>query len=157
MSKVLVSYFSATGTTKRLAEEIAKEFNFDIYEIKPKELYTGKDLNWMNPLSRSSKEHRDKDIMPELADKNTNISEYDKIILCYPVWWYVAPNIVNIFLKTYDFSNKEILLFATSGGSNFGKTVQVLQEYIDNSCIIKEGAVNPSLNDIKEIMKNFIN
>ena len=156
MSKVLVTYFSATGRTRRLAEEISKEFNLDIYEIKPKELYTDKDLNWMNPLSRSSKEHRNKNIMPELADNNANIGEYDKIVICYPVWWYVAPNIINSFLKSYDFSNKEIMLFATSGGSNFGKAVQNLQEYVDSSCVIKEGAVNPNLDDIKNSMKDFL-
>lgn len=156
MEKILVTYFSATGRTKRLAEEISKEFNLDIYEIKPKELYTDKDLNWINPLSRSSKEHRNKNLMPEIENNDANISEYDKIIICYPVWWYVAPNIINNFLKSYDFSNKEILLFATSGGSGFGKAVQTLQQYVDSSCIIKEGAVNPSLNDIKESIKKFM-
>ena len=152
MSKTLVAYFSATGRTRRLAEEISKEFNFDIYEIKPKELYTDKDLNWMNPLSRSSKEHRNKDLMPEIENNNANINDYDKIIICYPVWWYVAPNIVNNFLKSYDFSNKKILLFATSGGSGFGKTVQTLKQYVDSSCEITEGAVNPSLDEAKNII-----
>ena len=156
MSKTLVTYFSATGRTRRLAEEISKEFNLDIYEIKPKEIYTDKDLNWMNPLSRSSKEHRNKGLMPELENNNANISEYDKIIICYPVWWYVAPNIVNSFLKSYDFSNKEIILFATSGGSGFGKAVETLKQYVDETCIIKEGAVNPDLDEIKSIMKNVI-
>lgn len=156
MSKTLVTYFSATGRTRRLAEEISKEFNLDIYEIRPKELYTDKDLNWMNPLSRSSKEHRNKKLMPEIENNNANISEYDKIIICYPVWWYVTPNIVNNFLKSYDFSNKEILLFATSGGSGFGKTVQILEQYVDSSCKIKEGAVNPDLEEVKNVMKNFI-
>ena len=156
MSKTLVTYFSATGRTRRLAEEISKEFNLDIYEIKPKELYQDKDLNWINPLSRSSKEHRNKDLMPEIENNDANISEYDKIIICYPVWWYVAPNIINNFLKSYDFSNKKILLFATSGGSGFGKTVQVLKQYVNSSCEIQEGAVNPSLEEIKNTMKNFI-
>ena len=156
MGRILVTYFSATGRTKRLAEEISKEFNLDIYEIKPKELYTDKDLNWMNPLSRSSKEHRNKKLMPELENNNANISEYDEIIICYPVWWYVAPNIVNSFLKSYDFSNKEIILFATSGGSGFGKAAETLKQYVDGTCTIKEGAVNPDLNEIKSIMKDAI-
>lgn len=155
MSKILVTFFSATGRTKKLAEEISKEFNFDIYEIKPKEIYTDKDLNWMNPLSRSSKEHRNKDIMPEILE-DIDIKNYDKVIICYPVWWYVAPNIINSFLKKHNFANKEILLFATSGGSEFGKVTQVLKEYVDDSCIIKEGAVNPSENQLKDIINNFI-
>lgn len=157
MEKILVTYFSATGTTKELAEKISREFNFDIYEIKPKELYTSKDLNWMNPLSRSSKEHRNKDLMPEIENNNLNLNEYDKIIICYPVWWYVAPNIINNFLKSHDFSNKKILLFATSGSSGFGKSVQVLKQYVDASCEIKEGAVNPNLDEVIKEVKIFCN
>ena len=156
MSKILVTYFSATGKTKKLAEQISNEYNLDIYEIKPKEEYTKKDLIWLNPLSRTSKEHRNKDFLPELSNTTAIINEYDKIIICYPVWWFTAPNIIHSFLKSYDFSNKEIILFATSSSSGFGGVVEDLKKYVDNKCIIKEGKVNPTLDEIKEFMTEYI-
>lgn len=127
MSNILVAYFSASGTTKKTAELVAKEAKADLYEIKPKELYTKADLNWMDKKSRSSVEMNDKKFRPRLADTDAAIDKYEKIIIGFPIWWYVAPTIINTFLEAYDFSNKEIILFATSGGSGFGNTVKELQ------------------------------
>lgn len=127
MSNILVAYFSASGTTKKTAELVAKEAKADLYEIKPKELYTKADLNWMDKKSRSSVEMNDKKFRPKLADTDAAIDKYEKIIIGFPIWWYVAPTIINTFLEAYDFSNKEIILFATSGGSGFGNTVKELQ------------------------------
>ena len=121
MSKTLAAYFSASGTTAKVAEMLAKAANADIYEIKPAVPYTRADLDWMNKKSRSSVEMSDKSSRPELADKSANIADYDTVLLGFPIWWYVAPTIINTFLESYDFSGKKIVLFATSGGSGFGR------------------------------------
>lgn len=126
MGKTLVAYFSASGTTRKKAELIAESIKADIYEIAPARKYTSADLNWMNKDSRSSIEMSDKSFRPELADKNADIASYDRIIIGFPIWWYVAPTIINSFLESYDFSGKKIILFATSGGSSFGNTVREL-------------------------------
>ena len=127
MSKKLVAYFSASGVTADTAKTLAKAAEADLYEIKPETPYTKKDLNWMNPLARSTKEMKDKSSRPTLADTDANIAEYDTIFVGFPIWWYVAPTIINTFLEAYDFSGKKIILFATSGGSGFGKAVAGLQ------------------------------
>ena len=138
MGKKLVAFFSASGTTKKVAEMIASEAGADLYEITPKELYTRADLDWMNKKSRSSIEMNDKKIRPEIADIPVDISGYDEIILGFPIWWYVAPTIVNTFLEAHDFSGKKIVLFATSGGSGFGNTVSELQPSAPGA-VITEG------------------
>ena len=111
----------------------------DIYEIRPEVPYTKADLNWMNKKSRSSVEMNDKAFRPAIADKNAKIDQYDTIFLGFPIWWYVAPTIINTFLEGYDFSGKEIILFATSGSSGFGKTVEELKVSVPASCEIIEG------------------
>lgn len=138
MGKKLVAFFSASGTTKKVAEMIAAEAGADLYEITPKELYTRADLDWMNKKSRSSIEMNDKKIRPEIADISVDIGAYDEIILGFPIWWYVAPTIVNTFLEAHDFSGKKIVLFATSGGSGFGNTVSELQPSAPGA-VITEG------------------
>ena len=115
MAKKLVAYFSASGTTKKTAELLAEAAGADLYEITPKVAYTKADLNWMDKKSRSSVEMNDKKFRPEIEDKDANIAEYDEIILGFPIWWYVAPTIVNTFLEKFDFSGKKVVLFATSG------------------------------------------
>lgn len=152
MSKKLVAYFSASGITAGVAKKLAKEANADIYEIKPSVPYTKADLNWQDKNSRSSIEMSDHNSRPEIADKNADISKYDTIYLGFPIWWYIAPTIINTFLESYDFSGKKIILFATSGGSGFGKTVQNLQLSAAN-CKIIESKVNPTLNEISTIAK----
>ena len=127
MSKKLVAFFSASGSTRKLANTLAEVASADIYEIKPTMPYTGKDLNWNNSQSRSSVEMADINSRPALADKSAKISEYDTIFLGFPIWWYVAPHIINSFLESYDFSGKTIVLFATSGGSGFGETLNQLK------------------------------
>ncbi len=141
MSKKLVAYFSASGVTKKAAELLAKAAGADIYEITPKVPYTSADLNWMDKGSRSSVEMRDTSSRPEIADKNAKIENYDTIFLGFPIWWYVAPTIINTFLESYDFSGKTIVLFATSGGSRFGKAVDGLKSSVAENAIIKEGKI----------------
>ena len=119
--KTLVAYFSASGVTKGVAQKLANKLNCDTYEIKPAVPYTDKDLNWMDKNSRSSVEMKDKSSRPEIIKDGLEVSGYDRILLGYPVWWYTAPTIVNTFLEAYDFSGKEIIVWATSGGSGLGK------------------------------------
>ena len=141
MNKILVAYFSASGTTAKVAETLAKAANADIYEIKPAVPYSRADLDWMNKKSRSSVEMSDKSSRPELADKSANIANYDTVLLGFPIWWYVAPTIINTFLESYDFSGKKIVLFATSGGSGFGKTVYGLKGSVSADAQITEGKI----------------
>ena len=138
MNKILVAYFSASGVTKKIAEMLAKEANADLYEIKPEIPYTKEDLNWMDKTSRSSIEMGDKSFRPAIVKDELDPSRYDQILLGFPIWWYVAPTIVNTFLESYDFTGKNITLFATSGGSGFGKTAEELQVSAPNA-VIKEG------------------
>ena len=140
MSKKLVAFFSASGTTKKAAEMIAEEVNADLFEIEPKVPYTKADLNWMDKTSRSSVEMSNKKYRPEMKGKDLDIRSYDEILLGFPIWWYVAPTIINIFLETYDFGGKRIILFATSGGSGFGNTVKELQPSAPDA-IITEGSL----------------
>ena len=139
MSKKLVTYFSASGVTAKVADMLADAVGADIYEIRPEVPYTKADLNWMDKKSRSTIEMNDKTIRPAIADKNAKVEQYDTIFLGFPIWWYVAPTIINTFLESYDFSGKKIILFATSGGSKFGKTVEELKVSVAGSCEIIEG------------------
>lgn len=150
MKKTLVAYFSATGTTAAAAKKLAEAAGADLYEIKPAVPYTKEDLNWMNKKSRSSVEMNDKSSRPELADKNAAISGYDLVLVGFPIWWYVAPTIINTFLESYDFMGKKIVLFATSGGSGFGRAVESLK----GSCPgaeIAEGKILNQLPDAAEL------
>jgi flavodoxin len=151
MSK-LVAYFSASGNTASLANKLAAAAGADICEIRPAVPYTKDDLNWMNKQSRSSVEMSDKSSRPEIADINVDIAKYDTVYIGFPVWWYIAPTIINTFLESADFSGKKIILFATSGGSGFGKAVENLKASAPGA-IITEGRVNPSDADIKALAK----
>lgn len=133
MSKKLVAYFSASGVTRRVGEKLAEVSGADLFEIKPSVLYTSADLNWMNKKSRSSVEMADPSSRPEIAEKLNNMADYDTVIIGFPIWWYTAPTIIKTFLEAYDFSGKKIALFATSGGSDFGKTVNDLMPCVDSS------------------------
>ena len=114
MSKKLIAYFSASGTTKTSAEKIAKLLNGDLYEIKPAVKYETKDLNWNDPNSRTTIECKNRNCRPEMADKNANIANYDTILIGFPVWWYLAPNIILTFLESYDFTGKKVVIWGTS-------------------------------------------
>ena len=154
MAKKLVAYFSASGTTKKTAELLAEAAGADLYEITPKVAYTKADLNWMDKKSRSSVEMNDKKFRPEIEDKDANIAEYDEIILGFPIWWYVAPTIVNTFLEKFDLSGKKVVLFATSGGSGFGNTVKELQPSAPNTEIV-EGKILNSKSEIEKFAKSL--
>lgn len=140
MSKKLVAYFSATGITKKVAGKLADYIGADLHEIIPEVSYTKADLNWMDKNSRSSIEMADKTFRPAIANKVKDISQYDVIYVGFPIWWYVAPTIINTFLENYDLSGKSVILFATSGGSGFGNTVKELQESC-NADLIRESKI----------------
>lgn len=140
-NKTLVAYFSAGGTTARLAETLAETANADLFEIQPKIPYTAADLNWTDKNSRTMLEAKDKNSRPEIAAAIENMSDYDTVFIGFPVWWYVAPAIINTFMESYDFSGKTIIPFATSGGSGLGKTVSVLKPLCSPGAVWKEGKV----------------
>ena len=126
MSKKLVAYFSASGVTAKVAETLAEAIGADIFEIEPKVPYTEADLNWMDKKARSTIEMSDTASRPEIAAKRDNMKDYDTIFVGFPIWWYVAPTIINTFLESYDLTGKTIIPFATSGGSDIGKTNELL-------------------------------
>lgn len=157
MGKRLVAYFSASGTTKKVAEVIASAAEADLHEITPKQPYSKADLNWMDKKSRSSVEMSDKKFRPEITDTDAQIGGYDEVILGFPIWWYVAPTIINTFLESYDFTGKKIVLFATSGGSGFGNTVRELKLSAPDADIV-EGKVfqRAAKQEIEEWVKRII-
>ena len=126
MSKKLVAYFSASGVTAKVAETLAEAIGADIFEIEPKVPYTEADLNWMDKKARSTIEMSDPASRPEIAVKRDNMKDYGTIFVGFPIWWYVAPTIINTFLESYDMTGKTIVPFATSGGSGMGKTNEKL-------------------------------
>ena len=153
MSKKLVAYFSASGVTKKAAEMLAAAGSCDLHGIAPKVAYTREDLNWMDKKSRSTIEMSDKTIRPELADTDLDMSQYDEIILGFPIWWYVAPTIINTFLEKYDLAGKKIILFATSGGSGFGNTVKELQPSAPEAEFVEGKLLNRAN---KQDIENFV-
>ena len=156
MGKKLVAYFSASGTTRKVAEMIAETTAADLYEILPKQPYTKADLDWMDKKSRSSVEMRDKKFRPEIRDMDAQIDKYDEVILGFPIWWYVAPTIINTFLESYDFSGEKIVLFATSGGSGFGNTVKELMPSAPNANIVEGKILNHvSTQDVENWVKSL--
>lgn len=142
MCKKLVAFFSASGTTKKVADMIAEEAKADLFEIEPKIPYTKADLDWMDKKSRSSVEMSDKKFRPEISNPDAQVEKYDEIILGFPIWWYIAPTIINTFLEKYDFSGKKIVLFATSGGSGFGNTVSELKPSAPDAEIVEGKVLN---------------
>ena len=156
--KVLVAYFSATGTTKRVAENLAKASDGDLYEIKPIKAYTNADLNWHDSNSRSSVEMNDKKLRPEIVTGDLSIENYDTIYLGFPIWWRTAPKVVHTFLEQYDFSGKKIIIFATSGSSGLGNTANTLKQSVSNTAAIIDGGLlnsNPSVENLKQWVKKF--
>lgn len=127
MSGKLVAFFSANGVTAALAQRLSRAAGADLFEIKPAVPYTSADLDWTNASSRSSVEMKNPASRPEIAEKLPSMADYDVVFLGFPIWWYVAPTIINTFLESYDFSGKTIALFATSGGSPMGRTLEILR------------------------------
>ena len=159
MGKILVAYFSASGVTAKVARTLAEAAEADLYEIKPAIPYTREDLDWMNPSSRSSLEMKGQEAYPVLADTSADIQSYQCILVGFPIWWYQAPTIINQFLESYDFSEKKIILFATSGGSGFGKTAEKLKDSVASDAEIIEGKLlngNPSKEKLAKWVKGLI-
>ena len=137
MSKKLVAYFSASGQTQTAAKKIAKLLNCDLYEIKPKVPYASKDLNWNDESSRSTIECKNRNSRPELEDKNANIANYDTILIGFPVWWYLAPNIILTFLESYDFTGKKIVVWGTSHSSGMGNTTEEIRKIAKGANVVE--------------------
>ena len=134
--KTLVAYFSAQGTTAALARELAAKTGADLFEIVPREPYSAADITWTNPLARCNREKIGKKDVP-VAGTVVDWESYDRVYLGFPIWYYGAPNVVNTFCKGYDWQGKEAVLFATSGGSDIGRTAEKLQPYMPGAKILK--------------------
>lgn len=135
--KTLVTFFSAEGNTRRVAQEIGMRLMADLYEIRPEVLYTAADINWKNPLARCNKEWIGKKDVP-VVGRVQGFEEYDAVFIGFPIWYGIAPNVVNTFCKGYDWSGKKVYLYATSGGSGMGKTASKLQPYMPGAEIVSE-------------------
>lgn len=133
--KSLVTYFSAEGTTAKVAKDLAEKLTADVFEIVPEVPYTKSDIRWMNPLARCNKEKFGKKDVP-VAGKVDNFGEYDTVYIGFPIWYGCAPNVVNTFCQGYDWSGKKIVVFATSGGSGIGKTGEKLAPYVKGGEIV---------------------
>ena len=154
MNKKLVVYFSCSGETKKVGEYIQSTLDCDIFEIVPEVLYTDKDLDWEDKTSRSSIEMNDKSSRPPIKNKIDNIEEYDTIYLGFPIWWYTASRIINTFLESYDFTNKKVILYCTSGGSSIDSTYNDLKNTYPNINFIKGERL--SINN-KDKINSFLN
>lgn len=140
MGKTLVAYFSASGVTEKTAETLAKTINADLFEIEPETPYTAADLDWTDKNSRSTVEMNDLTSRPAIKSKLDDMGDYDVVFVGFPIWWYVAPTIINTFLESYDFRGKTVVPFATSGGSGMGKTAEVLRK-LNTGAKILDGKV----------------
>lgn len=150
--KILVAYFSASGVTAKVAKKLAEAVGADIFEIEPEYPYTSADLNWTDKKSRSSVEMNNPEFRPAIAGKVDVMEQYEVVFVGFPIWWYVAPNIINTFLESYDFSGKTIIPFATSGGSGMGKTNERLALSCPGASLLKGKMLNgiPSQTEMKE-------
>lgn len=155
--KILVAYFSASGVTAKAAWKLAEVSGADLFEIKPEIPYTSADLNWMDKKSRSSIEMNDPSSRPGIADRLPDMEQYDIIFVGFPIWWYVAPTIINTFLESYDFSGKTIIPFATSGGSDLGRTNDKLQPSCSGATLLKGKLLNGEVSEgtLKEWMEDL--
>ena len=146
MSKILVSYFSASGVTKKVAEKIAEVLDGDIFEIVPKDKYTNLDLDWNNKMSRSSFEMNNENSRPEILNGVIS-NKYDKIVIGFPIWWGVAPRVINTFIETNDLSNKDLYVFVTSGGSGCEYAFEDLKNHYPNLKFVSARRFNGMEND----------
>lgn len=145
--KILVAYFSASGTTAKAAWKLSEAIGADLHEIKPEVPYSSADLNWMDKKSRSSMEMNDPSSRPAIAEKLPDMGKYDVVFVGFPIWWYVAPTIINTFLESYDFSGKTIIPFATSGGSGIGKTNAKLKLSCPGATLLQGRLLNGDLSE----------
>ena len=137
MSKALVAYFSASGVTGKVAENLASAIGADIYEIKPVQKYIKADLNWMDKKSRSSVEMNDRSSRPAIENKVDQMADYDVVFVGFPIWWYREPSIIDTFMEAYDFSGKTVVPFATSGGSGLGDSAANMQALAKGSKVVE--------------------
>ena len=151
MSRILVAYFSASGVTAGVAQTLSETIGADLFAIEPEVPYTNADLNWMDKTSRSTLEMNDPESRPAIAKKRDNMEDYDTIFVGFPIWWYVAPTIINTFLESYDLTGKTIIPFATSGGSGMGKTNEKLLPSCKGAVLL-EGKILKSNASIMELM-----
>lgn len=152
MGKKLVAYFSASGVTAKLAKTLAEAVDGELFEIVPETPYTAADVNWVNPVSRCNKEKVGKKDVP-IKNKVEDMDSFDTLFIGFPIWYWAAPNIINTFVKQYDLSGKKIVLFATSGGSNIGKTADKLKPYLSEGAEIVDAKVlngNQSVDSLKK-------
>lgn len=158
MSKVLVAYFSASGVTAKLAERLASAIGADLHEIRPEKPYTSADLDWRDSNSRSSVEMKDKSFRPTIANSVENMDQYDTVFVAFPIWWYVAPTIINTFLEAYNLDGKKIIPLATSGSSGMGNTNKELAPSCKGATL-EEGkrfAANAGEKELADWAKKFI-
>ncbi|MBR1825410.1 MAG: NAD(P)H-dependent oxidoreductase [Alphaproteobacteria bacterium] len=150
-NKILVAYFSATGTTAGVAERLASAVGADLFEIKPEQPYTEADLDWRNKQSRSSVEMDDMSSRPAIASKVENMSKYDVVFVGFPIWWYREPSIIDTFMESYDFAGKTVVPFATSGSSGMGKSGELMQKLAPNAKVLegKRFPANVSADELK--------
>ena len=155
--KTLIAYFSASGVTARTAKAMAEAAGADLYEIRPQEPYTDADLNWMNKKSRSSVEMNDKSFRPAVANKVENMEQYNRVFVGFPIWWYVAPTIINTFLEQYDLTGKKVIPFVTSGSSGMGNTNAELTESCKGAvlCDGRRFNTNVKATELKAWAENF--
>ena len=153
MSKILISYFSASGVTKGVAEKVSSAINGDLFEIEPKEKYTEADLDWTNKESRSSVEMNE-NIKPEILNKVSNLGDYDTIVLAFPIWWYKEPTIIDQFLEENDMTGKKIYVFVTSGSSSIDSTYKSLLNTFPNLNFISGKRFTG--NELEEDYKNWL-
>jgi putative NADPH-quinone reductase len=152
MSKALVAYFSASGTTAVVARTLAQAVGADVAEIVPEQPYSTADLNWRDSKSRSSVEMNDESSRPAIVDDGLNVSAYDVVYVGFPVWWYVEPRIIDTFLEAHDFAGKKIVPFATSGGSGLGKAPQRMQAIAAGATVVSGGLLNgnPGIEELRD-------
>lgn len=141
-TKKLVAYFSCSGVTEEVAENLASAAGADLFKIQPAIPYTRKDLDWMDKKSRSTLEMKDPAARPDISGRAANMEEYDVIFVGFPIWWYTAPRIIQTFLESYDFKGKTIVPFATSGGSGLGDTAKSLQTSCPGARILEGRLLN---------------
>ncbi len=151
MSKTLVAYFSASGTTAKVAKKMAEAIGADLFEIKPETPYSGADLNWQNKNSRSSVEMNDRSSRPAIAVKAADMPQYDVVFVGFPVWWYREPSIIDTFMESYDFAGKTVIPFATSGGSGLGDSAVNMQKLAKGAKVVngKRFSGNASAEELK--------
>ena len=148
--KTLVAYFSAEGTTAALAKELQEQLGADLFEIKPQVPYTAADIKWTNPFARCNREKIGKKDVPVVGTA-ADWANYDRVFLGFPIWYYGAPNVVNTFCKGYDWQGKRVILFATSGGSDIGRTAEKLSPYMPGVEIVGARVVKTA-GELKDLL-----